>query len=281
MVSLGHNELKLPWNINMCGRKNSPSLIWYWPLIASLSLAMGLLPDTKNYGLRIRQECRERLPRHRLQRKSLVSDPVMHHGTCITHVPWCMSGSLTRGGGENVPGIPGACATRDFMYLVRGPCDTPINRVRCIWSDIIICVSLVTLLNSSPPKNQNGDTVTDYDLKCNFIKENWLFSIFLFFEVYSISIDEKSSSNLDNGLTPSRRKTIIWTNDDHVRRHLYAIPMGWWVNLVLYNFRTVYLICSIKNDRCLENVPFLPVHRYWWPPDKIMKALTHKSLVTF
>ena len=34
----------------------------------------------------------------------------MHHGTCVTHVPWCMSGSLTCGGGENVPGIPGACA---------------------------------------------------------------------------------------------------------------------------------------------------------------------------
>ena len=24
-----------------------------------------------------------------------VSDPDMHHGTCVTHVPWCMSGSLT------------------------------------------------------------------------------------------------------------------------------------------------------------------------------------------
>ena len=24
-----------------------------------------------------------------------VSDPVMHHGTCVTHVPWFMSGSLT------------------------------------------------------------------------------------------------------------------------------------------------------------------------------------------
>ena len=37
-----------------------------------------------------------------------VSDHGMHHGTCVTHVPWCMSGSLTHGGGENVPGIPGA-----------------------------------------------------------------------------------------------------------------------------------------------------------------------------
>ena len=49
-------------------------------------------------------------PHRRLQRKPLVNDPGMHQGTCVTHVPWCMSGSLTRGGGENVPGIPGACA---------------------------------------------------------------------------------------------------------------------------------------------------------------------------
>ena len=54
------------------------------------------------------------------KRKPLVSDPGMHHATCVTHVPWCMSGSLTRGGGENVPGIPGACATRNFTYLLRG-----------------------------------------------------------------------------------------------------------------------------------------------------------------
>ena len=59
--------------------------------------------------------------RHRLQRKPLVSDPDMHHGTCVTHVPWCMSGSLTRGVRENVLGIPGVCPTRNFTYLVRGP----------------------------------------------------------------------------------------------------------------------------------------------------------------
>ena len=49
-------------------------------------------------------------PRRRFQRKLLVSDPGMHHGTCVTHVTWCMSGSLTCVDGENVPGIPGACA---------------------------------------------------------------------------------------------------------------------------------------------------------------------------
>ena len=72
---------------------------------------MDLLPDTQHCGLRMRRECLVHFPCHRLQWKPLVNDPGMHHGTCITHVPWCMSGSLTRGGGENVPGIPGACAT--------------------------------------------------------------------------------------------------------------------------------------------------------------------------
>ena len=72
------------------------NLIWYLYLFwlnkhclsLSLSLSMliqnepmGLLPDTQNGGLRMRQECRERFSRHRLQRKPLDSDPVMHHGT--------------------------------------------------------------------------------------------------------------------------------------------------------------------------------------------------------
>ena len=53
------------------------------------------------------------------------SDLDMHHGTCVTQVPWCMPGSLTSGflwswWWENVPGIPCACATRNFTYLVRG-----------------------------------------------------------------------------------------------------------------------------------------------------------------
>ena len=57
----------------------------------------------------MRREYRERFPRHRLQKKPLVSDPDMHHGMCVT---------LTRGGGENVPGT---CATRKFKHLLRGP----------------------------------------------------------------------------------------------------------------------------------------------------------------
>ena len=41
-----------------------------------------------------------------------VSDPDMHHGTCVMHVPWCMPGSLTSGflwsgpQGETFPAFP-------------------------------------------------------------------------------------------------------------------------------------------------------------------------------
>ena len=54
--------------------------------------SIGLLPDKQNCGLRMRRQCRERFP---LPQR--VSDPDMYHGTCVTHVPWCMPGSLTSG----------------------------------------------------------------------------------------------------------------------------------------------------------------------------------------
>ena len=61
-------------------------------------------------------------PRHRLQRKPLGSYPGMHHGTCVTHVPWRMSWSRTRGGGLNVPGIPGACAPTIYRIWQEAHC---------------------------------------------------------------------------------------------------------------------------------------------------------------
>ena len=39
----------------------------------------------------MRRECPERT----FSPPARFSDPDMHHGTCVTHVPWCMSGSLT------------------------------------------------------------------------------------------------------------------------------------------------------------------------------------------
>ena len=90
---------------------------------------------TQTCGLRMRQECREHFPRHWLQRKPLVSDPGMHHGTCITHVSWWMSGSLTRGDGGNVPSIPGARAIRKFVCSI-------------MWNNIVVFSMMYGLLIS-------------------------------------------------------------------------------------------------------------------------------------
>ena len=127
----------------------------------------------------MRRECRERFPHHRLQRKPRVSDPSMHHGTCVTHVSWRMPGSLTRGGGENVPGIPGGRATRIFTYLARGP-----------WTSYV--VAFVTILEtkwsctvSFHLSGQNGRHFADDIFKCFFMNEK--------FEVCSGSNDNTSA----------------------------------------------------------------------------------------
>ena len=76
-----------------------------------------LLLDTQNCGLHMRRECRERFLRHGLQKKPHVNDPGMLHGTCLTYVPWCMSGSQTPRWRGKRP-----CATSNFTYLVRYVC---------------------------------------------------------------------------------------------------------------------------------------------------------------
>ena len=87
-------------------------------------------------------ECSERFPRNR----------GLAMPTCITARTWrtCRDACRDRqlavsfevGGGENVPGIPGACATSNFTYLVRGPWrqrnlnqnTTTLSGVRCaLW----------------------------------------------------------------------------------------------------------------------------------------------------
>ena len=70
----------------------------------------------------MRRECRECFPLHR----------ELAIRTCITARAWracrdtCrdlkLAVSFEVGGGENIPGIPGACANRNFGYLVRGTC---------------------------------------------------------------------------------------------------------------------------------------------------------------
>ena len=55
-----------------------------------------------------------------------VNDPDMHYGTCVTHVPWCIPGSLTSGFLlSRLRGKRSRHSRRmrnpKFTYLVRGP----------------------------------------------------------------------------------------------------------------------------------------------------------------
>ena len=96
----------------------------------------------------------------------------MHHGMCDTHGLWCMSGSLTPCGRENVPGIPGACATCNFRYQVRGPwnASSESQSFQTLEGDPSCCVmtSLWCALNN---------IFTIYaKLRFNNIKYSWLWT---------------------------------------------------------------------------------------------------------
>ena len=74
----------------------------------------------------------------------------MNHGTCVTQVQWCMPGSLTSCGGENVPGIPGACTTRKFTYLVKRPCrDSSVLLSKWI-TTVLHCVTFASQATYHP-----------------------------------------------------------------------------------------------------------------------------------
>ena len=60
------------------------------PKCCSGDSTMGLLPNTSNCGCACARNAGNVFP------ATAVSNPDMHHGTCVTHVPWCMPGSLTR-----------------------------------------------------------------------------------------------------------------------------------------------------------------------------------------
>ena len=119
-----NTDYEITWSSNISESKHVDTLPLqiYWQQIPQKSSEyMGLLPDTSNCGLNMCRECRERFPRHRLQRNRGLAIPACSTARAWPHVPWYMPGSLTHGGRENVPGIPGACATRNVTYLAKAP----------------------------------------------------------------------------------------------------------------------------------------------------------------
>ena len=82
---------------------------------------MSLLPNTSNCGCACAGNARNGFPATTGKQSRYASRhvrdarAVMHAGIANSRFPF------NSAAGENVPGIPGACATRNFTYLVRGP----------------------------------------------------------------------------------------------------------------------------------------------------------------
>ena len=100
----------------------------------------------------MRRECRERFSRHRLQ-KGTARKRSRHASWHVRHARAMMHVRIANP--PNVPGIPGACATRNFAYLVRGPLGIlhvitlrPKQNGRHLADDIFQCISVNVSLSS-------------------------------------------------------------------------------------------------------------------------------------
>ena len=85
-------------------------------------------------------ECRDRFPP-----PLRVGDPDMHHGTCVTHEPWCIPGSLTCGfPGSRWRGKRSRCMRNPQFYL---PDKRPMLRSHQWY--IIFCEHYMWNINAS------------------------------------------------------------------------------------------------------------------------------------
>ena len=90
-MKCGHSNISDKWSVHVPVLINDK--LFSWDMFSHLLLGPLTRYAKLLCGWRMRQECWERFPRQRLQRKPLVSDPSMHHGTCVVmHVgmvsPW-------------------------------------------------------------------------------------------------------------------------------------------------------------------------------------------------
>ena len=173
--------------------------------------------------------------RRRFQRKPLVSDPGMHHGTCVTHVPWCMSGSLTCSDGENVPGIPGACAPAilciwqvahaDMMSPSQYPfiISPPGTKQTILWWTYHRYRWLTRcLLPQSLRWRHNCHQINRQHFQINFLVWKIYFDLDLLKSVANGPVNNNNKSTLYQILFS--RIVIIWINGGLVYSRLYASP---------------------------------------------------------
>ena len=146
------------------------------------------------------------------------------------HVSWCMSGSITRSGGENVPSIPSACTIRNFTYLARGP--------------LTICFAVITVHNPLGPHNWNFNP-TKYVNSSPWIAL-WIMAHYQI--ISAINIYDWIVHFLD-----SWRSVIRWEcSNDHywyTKIHNSIINMGLFDHLFIFAY-THHCYRSIRAVQC-------------------------------
>ena len=105
---MAHTNSTMHWtNIQQCPNPTRRNILWYgtgalWDLwehpMPNYETSQGVIAGSKTHGpLARRLKLRVAHVPGMFSPPSRVSDPGMQHGMCVTHVPWCMPGSLTTG----------------------------------------------------------------------------------------------------------------------------------------------------------------------------------------
>ena len=162
-------------------------LQWYWDnQMGQSSIPDGYGPLTK-YG-KLRGAHAAGMP-GTFSPPPWVNDPHMHHGTCVEHVLWCMSGSLTSGflwswwrgkrswHSRHMRNLPFYVSGKRPMgtincYLIK----TKNNKGRILWTIsrmYLLCPHYKSLLFGAIPKTAN--TMESYWCNMMFWLD-WLFS---------------------------------------------------------------------------------------------------------
>ena len=116
--TLDESRMRFPSNLNYGGK--SVREMSLGPVPPTCSAAWAFYQIRKIAGCACTGKAGNVFPATELKKKPLVSDPGMHHGTCFMQVLWWHVGIANPRWRGKLPGIPCACATRNFTYLVRG-----------------------------------------------------------------------------------------------------------------------------------------------------------------
>ena len=119
--------------------------------------------------------------------KPLVSDPGMHHGTCVSHVPWCMSGLLAPDGGKTFPAFP---AHAHLQFSIS--CKRPIAKL----VKIVYGQKIWEMLNSIHTGNAKNDNFYFSNYLQIFVKTFCRTLWMIIYHFLCISLSFRSSQEL-------------------------------------------------------------------------------------